>query len=117
MSNTSELTTVSQNKEIPASIRAIEICPTNYISAPMGSAYGNNNIIYFPGSNGKITGVPGNVNVSTSDRLCLGPSNATFKFSSGKYVIDTSKQIMCPMGTPLKSTSGNYYCVVDLNKY
>ena len=89
-------------------------CPTNYLVAPLGSEYDNNNI-YFPNSQSTIPNTSSTVFVG--NRLCLGPSNASFKFSNGKFAVDTSKQIVCPMGTPLKSQSGNYYCVVDMDKY
>jgi hypothetical protein len=109
-------------------------CPINYIPAPPGTNTTARNI-YFPGADkpgtpetgasgsGRVTGGSKNIavteenKVTVGDKICIGPSNASFKFTNGKYAVDTSKQIVCPMGTPLKSDSGNYYCVVNLENY
>jgi hypothetical protein len=54
-----------------------------------------------------------------SSTICIGPSNASFKYSdsdknSDKKYVDANKQINCPFGKPFKTPGGNYLCVVNM---
>ena len=57
-------------------------------------------------------------NIVTSDKVCIGPSHSSFKINNGEYKLDSLKNIMCHIGKPIRSTgTGNYYCVLDLNRF